>query len=537
MFLQRVFPAYSRFTVAKKPAKIPVIDIFAGPGGLGEGFSAFSPAEEHFPFDVTLSIEKDPVAHQTLLLRKFYRAFPTPPPEYSKYLAKPHLLTRQDLFSQYPTQASEAAERAWLTELGKTNRTILNARIRAGIGNQRKWILVGGPPCQAYSLVGRSRMRTTRPDFEGDERHFLYREYLQVVAEHQPPVFLMENVKGLLSATHGGARIFSRILGDLQYPGRALDISKRKNLRYRLYSLVEKSQRDLFSSKDVLPEPGTLVVRSEKYGIPQARHRVFVLGVRDDITTTPNQLQQEEPPTVADVIGDLPRLRSTVSRGADSIDQWHAAIRSLSGQEWIRHPETPAQRSTANRIRTALKEMEDSDLESGAHWLPYRSSLKRLKPWYRQDASGITCHEARGHMASDLRRYFFAATFAQANDDRPPTLRDFPDELLPAHENAAEGQTGAMFSDRFRVQVATHPSTTITSHISKDGHYFIHYDPSQCRSLTVREAARLQTFPDSYFFEGPRTEQYRQVGNAVPPLLASKIAAVIYDLLQRGVRG
>ena len=154
-----------------------------------------------------------------------------------------------------------------------------------------------------------------------------------------------------------------------------------------------------------------------------------------------------------------------------------------------------------------------------------------LDPRWFSDARlhGVCNHATRSHIRADLHRYFFVAAFGCVHG-RSPLLNDFPKALLPNHENVAEALRETKFNDRFRVQIANRPATTITSHISKDGHYFIHPDPAQCRSLTVREAARLQTFPDNYFFEGPRTQQYHQVGNAVPPLLACQIAGIVAGL-------
>lgn len=156
-----------------------------------------------------------------------------------------------------------------------------------------------------------------------------------------------------------------------------------------------------------------------------------------------------------------------------------------------------------------------------------------LSDWYRGHLAGsgvLPEHVARNHMDSDLDRYLFCAAYAQEHKTCAK-LYDFPKYLLPNHKNARGAVEGkeVVFADRFHVQLSDQPSTTVTSHISKDGHYFIHPDPSQCRSLTVREAARLQTFPDDYFFMGNRTDQYRQVGNAVPPLLAQQMAQVVAD--------
>ena len=147
----------------------------------------------------------------------------------------------------------------------------------------------------------------------------------------------------------------------------------------------------------------------------------------------------------------------------------------------------------------------------GGEFVPGATRAAIHTRWFSDRRLGGICnHETRGHIEKDLHRYLFAAVFAQVKG-RSPLLEDFPKPLLPHHENVQAALTENKFNDRFRVQIAGQPSTTVVSHISKDGHYYIHYDPSQCRSLTVREAARLQTFPDNYLFEGPRTEQYRQV--------------------------
>ena len=154
---------------------------------------------------------------------------------------------------------------------------------------------------------------------------------------------------------------------------------------------------------------------------------------------------------------------------------------------------------------------------------------KDLEKWYFDNKLGVVLnHETRGHILTDIVRYSFAASFAEVQGNSPRGHNDYDYVgLAPRHKNWTSGK----FIDRFKVQERNKPASTITSHIAKDGHYFIHYDPVQARSMTVREAARIQTFPDNYFFQGPRTQQYQQVGNAVPPLLALKIANVVLKIL------
>jgi DNA (cytosine-5)-methyltransferase 1 len=372
-------------------------------------------------------------------------------------------------------------------------------------------------------------MRTTRPDFERDERHFLYREYLRIVADHEPAVFVLENVKGLLTSKHGGSKIVTRILDDLSAPGKALGSGRRNARGYRLYALGQRQTTLPWMEED--PQDGEeFLVRAEEFGIPQMRHRVFIVGVRTDIPGRPAALQRLPEVSAGDVLSDLPRIRSRLTKEEDSPDCWRRAIRTIREYEWMSAP-GPRLSSVAREIRRVIANLPNADLDAGASFVAHEGSPAALGQWYRQNAVGLTHHESRAHMRSDLHRYVFTAVFGQVHG-RSPELQDFPPELRPAHSNIARAvEGGEMFNDRFRVQLHNRPSTTITSHISKDGHYYIHYDPTQCRSLTVREAARLQTFPDSYLFAGNRTEQYQQVGNAVPPLLAMQIARVVHDLL------
>jgi len=210
---------------------IPVIDLFAGPGGLSEGFSSLTTTRNQRVFKVRLSRESDEQAHRTLELRAFFRRFTKgeAPKDYYEYVKGN--LTRDELFSRHPAQAKAARAEAWLGEMGNesTPNEIVDERIRTALDGESEWVLIGGPPCQAYSLVGRSRIRgKSRRQYNKDPGHFLYRQYLRILAEHAPPVFVMENVKGLLSATVKKQRIFQQILDDLAHPALAIAENGKK---------------------------------------------------------------------------------------------------------------------------------------------------------------------------------------------------------------------------------------------------------------------------------------------------------------------
>lgn len=231
----------------------------------------------------------------------------------------------------------------------------------------------------------------------------------------------------------------------------------------------------------------------------------------------------------------MPRSGSGLSRGEDSKEAWKKAVRRSRQSTWLKTLQngTYEQKKTAKKIDRVLKELRAPHGNRGKDgFKECVVGIDALGGWYADERLGGVCnHASRSHMVSDLHRYLFVSAYGFKNR-RSPTLADFPESLLPDHGNIGTGS----FADRFRVQLPGDPSTTIVSHIAKDGHYYIHPDPAQCRSMTVREAARAQTFPDNYFFCGPRTSQYHQVGNAVPPYLARQIAEACWDLLSRAGR-
>lgn len=501
---------------------IPIIDVFAGPGGLGEGFSSLGRNIGKSFFKIGLSVEKDLYAHSTLELRSFFRQFGTSDIPEDYYALLRGEITREELFNRHPEQSFSAKNEAWCAELGSGREfdDELDRRIKKVIGNNDRWILIGGPPCQAYSVIGRARENK-----ENDARNYLYIEYLRIIAKHRPAVFVMENVKGILSSNVQGQQIFKQILSDLKEPV----YGDLKGCKYRIYSLVK-------SIDEIQPEISTLqpedfIVECEKYGIPQARHRVILLGVREDLNhCQPETLIPQKTVPVDSVIRGLPRLRSGFSKEADGPALWRQQLRESSTEDWIESIRNEIDAQLAEDLTRMLSRIKCPLDDRGREFIECLAPVSDNLKWWYEDKRlrGVCNHTSRGHMRKDIYRYIYASYFATLFGVSPK-LHEFPANLQPDHKNAKSGH----FNDRFRVQLYGRPSTTITCHISKDGHYYIHPDPTQCRSLTVREAARLQTFPDNYLFCGNRTQQYVQVGNAVPPLLAYQIAEVVQKLLER----
>lgn len=366
----------------------PVVDLFAGAGGFSEGFSSVLDASGNRRFGDVLSIEKEDNPHRTLLFRHFFNYFPPgeAPDDYYDFLAL--RISETDLIDRR-RKAWEHAERHVLKiSLGPETRQRVRREVAGFLNGRKKWVLIGGPPCQVYSIAGRSSM-AGRSDFDSDERHTLYMEYRKVIADHQPPVFVMENVKGLLSASIENNPAALRIMRDLSRPS--------DHLVYQLHSF----------SHGKIPEgeknPKLFLVRAEEHGIPQSRHRVFIAGIRSDIVTKMRPLKKYASATVHETIGNLPPVRSRLSSMPDSSDAWMSEIQKVfcmcSGL-----PENAAEKLRESSLlpfeHVGLHNEKISDHEI----------LRNL----RDSRVNILCmHQARSHMASDLRRYFYSAFFAK----------------------------------------------------------------------------------------------------------------------------
>lgn len=636
---------------------IPVVDVFAGPGGLSEGFSSFvDDTDMGHPFQVALSAEKDEHAIRTLRLRAFFRWFVYinrelgVPKVYVDYVTarnnkdKKHdaiflsiMLCEEesleDVLGKHPSKWEsfkntyqqelsnilEAVRFARLDamhiELGKTEVDLeveIRERLKSGFGKSNQpFVLIGGPPCQAYSHAGRSRRKgnvtahlnekTGEYEQDKDPRSWLYKEYLKILEHSKPAIFIMENVRGMLTAeltdkSGKKEKAWKMIVKDLHAPVLALEERDSCELKDR-YVVCSLENSDYFydgseeSLERLEKNSKLLLINTAEHGVPQRRERVILLGVRMDLLEgldCESVLKElvfldasgvDCNSTVHQAIGDLPPHYSRLSSkfvGDGARPKKIPKKDSVSRKQWkelvLEYLEV-----LVNGVAEAKKEGRDNDLfqqnvaceryaqiekilldvdedifnnptcEEVKH--PWKihgvaKDNRALANWYSSHwvGHGILNHEARRHMDTDILRYLYSSAYAfvsaqvNAQYDRPVlrdqvNLKEFqntaPSLLVPDHKNQES------FVDRFKVQRAEKPSSTVTSHISKDGHHFIHPDPYQSRSLTVREAARLQTFPDSYFFEGEPTHQYVQVGNAVPPLLANKIAAVVSRLWSR----
>lgn len=404
-----------------------VLDLFAGAGGFSEGF-IFAGSE------MVAHVEMDKDACDTIKTRMVYHALKKVGKldEYKKYLLGETTIT--DLVQKYSLQ--KEIDSVIHAKIDHDNYKQLISSVKKKLDGGHLDIIIGGPPCQAYSHIGRS---SDKKHMEGDARKFLYKLYIEFLKALKPKIFVFENVPGLLSDRKGF------YLEEM-----------RKEMKVAGY----ETQYQILNASD--------------FGVPQSRRRVVLIGWNKDskLKSYPNFEKVIREYRVKDFFSDLPKLKAG------------------EGTRISKYSEK-------SRL---LQELEITNPEINL----------------------LTDHVSRPQSKQDLQIYKIAVK--KKNNGGNLKYGELP-ESLKTHKN----QTG--FFDRFKVvDSSARASHTVIAHISKDGHYYIHPDIEQNRSLTVREAARLQTFPDDFKFEGSRTAQYKQIGNAVPPMLSKIIAEKVVKL-------
>jgi DNA (cytosine-5)-methyltransferase 1 len=523
----------------KKARDIAVIDLFAGPGGLGEGFGTWQNQKSGFPFDVRLSIEMEMKACETLKVRHLHHALMRR--RGGRTLCRELYL---ELLSNGMDSAIEKFHDIWEEERiedtvfrhkmedDPLNREKTTASIRDALrGHNGPKVVIGGPPCKTYSSAGKSRMskekKNKKYDPKKDPRNFLYKEYLHCLREVQPEIFVMENVQGMLSSEIEDQKLFENMCIDFSEEG----------LDYEVRSFVTDIKGEPWES------PRDYLVRCEEYGVPQARHRVILLGVRRDLNIeVHNKLKKSPQVRLRDAIGGMPPYHSGVTRikeisvpEKEGQDRFKDVFKNLKTKKWISEL-AKTDPGLKRKVLATAKELTSKAVVKGKFLKSQKASGKAFHKIIRGCLStkdglhGQIYKVPRRHMDTDLERYLYVACFLELKK-RSPKLRDFPKSLLPDHDNVKVEKDLDTHADRFRAHSPDRTAHTITCHISKDGHANIHPDPYQVRALSLREAARIQSFPDDYWFSGGKTSGLEQVGNAVPPLVARQMAGIVYEML------
>lgn len=430
------------------------IDLFAGCGGLSEGFKQAG-------FDIIAQVEMDKWACDTLRTRHLYHELK----DIGKgYLYRRYLREKGDkdkILNEYPAIKEAILRRVIHATFGKDKTDMILNKVEYSKnfhGASEFHVLLGGPPCQPYSFAGRAR---DPQRMRNDERHYLYRYYLEILENLKPDIFVYENVPGLFTARAGREQIFLKILEDFS----SLDPP------YEITPPLEHIAKD----------PRSYIMNSADFGIPQRRKRLFLIGYK-------KFLDRKNP--------RIKRIFSTLQRQAlKNKKDGYANVKDALGD------------------LPALSPGDGSD----GWFCPYNGNcdLKVYQKKMRRNSPGIVHHRARTHMKSDIERYRFFIEHHE-NGNNAATLKDLmgsrPD-LIPNHKHLDK------FLDRFKVQWWDRPSSTITAHICKDGHYYIHLNINQCRSFTVRVVMAIMGFNEDFIFPaGIRMGvQYQMVADALSP--------------------